>query len=193
MSKCKTDCPSELGSPVLSQIGGQQPASREKECDIYKSFSQLANSVAELQNVLLSEREISRKLQNENTDLRLRLGLGNTDSPNNRPENLDGHSCIIVSPNKETPMTKPSNVYENIQSDQTMQIKTQRENGKKKKKKKKKKTTKKNAIQVQSHHHPLGLKTSPAKAYNSQKTVMRMKSHQMIHQIIWLYPQIRLL
>ena len=107
----QTDCQSELGSPVLSQINNQQPASREKECDIYESFSQLANSVAELQNDLLSEREISRKLQNENTDLRLRLGVRNTDSPNNRPENLDVHSCIIVSPNKETPMTKPSIVY----------------------------------------------------------------------------------
>ena len=90
----QTDCPSELGSPVLSQINNQQPASREKECDIYKSFSQLANSVAELQNVLLSEREISRKLQNEQHRFEIETWpkeyrQRNTDSPNNRQENLD--------------------------------------------------------------------------------------------------------
>ena len=178
----QTDCPTELGSPPLSQIHYPQPVFREKECDIYKSFSQLSNSVADLQNVLLSEREMSRKLQNEKTDLRLRLGLRNTDSSNNRPENLDGHSCIIVSPNKETPMTKPSTVYENIESDQTMQIKTQRETTKRKRRRKR--PHKRMLIQVQSHQHLLGLKKSPAKVRNSQKTVMRMKSHQMIQQMI---------
>ena len=66
-------------------------------------------------------------------------------------------------------MTKPSIVYENIESDQTMQIKTQRENGRKKNKKKKKKTTQKNANPSAVPPPSPGTKNIPSKGVQQPK------------------------